>query len=207
MPMTVYLLNLHTLCENDVEALSQTLPPFRAESARRYRRHEAYVQAVAGFCLVRYVLKQLDPHIDTDAWTFAESGKPYLRDGTPFFNLSHTAHCVAVAVSANEEIGIDIEGIKPRSRSFAERICSAAELTLIEAAADPASEMIRLWSAKEAEAKRSGKGIGKGMRDIPLGSVQSVSFTVNDAPHWLSVSPTKEAPQIVWVDKKELLSI
>ena len=109
--MTVYLLNLHTLCENDVEALFLTLPAFRAQSAKRYRRREAYVQSVAGFCLVRYAL-QLDPTIDTDAWTFAENGKPYLCSGTPFFNLSHTAHCVAVAVSATEEVGIDIEEIK-----------------------------------------------------------------------------------------------
>jgi len=202
--MTVYLLNLHTLCENDVKTLFLTLPPFRAESATRYRRREAYVQSVAGFCLVRYALKQLDPKIDTDAWTFAENGKPYLRAGTPYFNLSHTTHCVAVAVSESEEIGVDIEETKPRSRAFAKKICSAAELTLIEVAADSTSELTRLWSAKEAEVKRSGKGIGRGMREISLKSVQNIPFAVNDVPHWLSVSPAKEAPHIIWVDKKEL---
>ena len=204
--MTVYLLNLDTLCENDVDTLFHTLPPFRAECARRYRRREAYVQSVAGFCLVRYALKQLDPHVDTDAWTFTENGKPYLRGGVPFFNLSHTAHCVAVAVSASEDVGIDVEEIKPRSKAFAKKICSTAELALIEAADDPASELTRLWSAKEAQAKRSGRGIGKGMREIPLGAVQSVPLSVNDAPHWLSVSPARELPTIVWVSKESLIS-
>ena len=207
MPMAVYLLNLHTLCENDVEALSQTLPPFRAESAKRYRRREAYVQSVEGFCLVRYVLKQLDPHIDTDAWTFAESGKPHLREGTPFFNLSHTAHCVAVAVSEHEELGIDVEEIKPHAAGFAKKFCSEAECALIRSAADPASELTRLWSAKEAEAKRSGVGVGRGIREIPLETVQSVRFSLDGIPHWLSVSPAGEMPPIISVDKKEVLSI
>lgn len=205
--MTVYLLNLHTLCENDVKTLFHTLPAFRAESAKRYRRREAYVQSVAGFCLVRYALKQLDPTVDTDAWTFAENGKPYLRTGTPFFNLSHTAHCVAVAVSVDQDIGIDIEEIKPCSRAFAKKICSAEELQLIETATDPTSELIRLWSAKEAEAKRSGVGIGRGIREISLETVQSVRFSLDGIPHWLSVSPTEEALSLVWIDKKNLLSM
>ena len=207
MPMTVYLLNLHTLCENDVEALSQTLPPFRAESAKRYRRREAYVQAVAGFCLVRYALKQLDPSINTDDWVFSKSGKPYLREGTPFFNLSHTAHCAAVAVSKNEEIGIDIEEIKPRSRPFAKKICSAAELALIEAAADPTSELIRLWSVKEARAKQNGKGIGTGMRALSASAAQSLPLSVDGIPHWLSVAPAETIPCVTWVNKDDLLCI
>lgn len=185
----------------------RTLPPFRQESAKRYRRRESYVQSVAGFCLVRYALKQLDPTVDTDAWLFAESGKPHLAVGKPFFNLSHTAHCVAAAVSQDCEIGVDIEEIKPRSGGFAQRICSPTELELVLASCDPTSETIRLWSAKEAEAKRSGKGIARGIREIPLESVQSTRFTVDGVPHWLSVSPTRATSTIIWVNKDELLSV
>ena len=207
MPMAVYLLNLHTLCENDVKTLFCTLPAFRAEGAKRYRRREAYVQSVAGFCLVRYVLKQLDPHIDTDAWTFAESGKPHLREGTPFFNQSHTSHCVAVAVSEQEEIGIDIEEIKPHAAGFAEKFCSEAECALIRSAADPTSELIRLWSAKEALAKQSGKGIGTGMRALSASTAQSLPLSVDGIPHWLSVAPAEAIPCVTWVNKDDLLCI
>ena len=207
MPMTVYLLNLHTLCENDVEALSQTLPPFRAESARRYRRREAYVQAVASFCLVRYALKQLDPRINTDEWVFAENGKPHLREGTPFFNLSHTVHCAAVAVSEHEELGIDIEEIKPHAAGFAKKFCSEAECALIRSAADPTSELIRLWSAKEALAKQNGKGIGTGMRALSASAAQSLPLSVDGIPHWLSVAPAETIPCVTWVNKDDLLCI
>ena len=205
--MTVYLLNLHTLCENDVKALFCTLPAFRAEGAKRYRRHEAYVQSVAGFCLVRYALKQLDPKIDTDAWTFAESGKPYLRAGTPFFSLSHTAHCAAVAVSEHEELGIDIEEIKPHAAGFAEKFCSEAECALIRSAADPTSKLIRLWSAKEALAKQNGKGIGTGMRALSASAAQSLPLSVDGIPHWLSVAPAEAIPCVTWVNKDDLLCI
>jgi 4'-phosphopantetheinyl transferase len=205
--MAVYLLNLHTLCENDVKTLFCTLPSFRAESAKRYRRREAYVQAVAGFCLVRYALKQLDPSINTDEWAFAENGKPYLREGTPFFNLSHTAHCVAVAVSEHEELGIDIEEIKPHAAGFAEKFCSEAECALIRSAADPTSELIRLWSAKEALAKQSGKGIGTGMRALSASTAQSLPLSVDGIPHWLSVAPAEAIPCVTWVNKDDLLCI
>jgi phosphopantetheinyl transferase len=156
---------------------------------------------------VRYALKQLDPTIDTEAWCFTENGKPYLASGTPYFNLSHTAHCVAVAVSEQEEIGIDVEEIKPHAAGFAIKFCSEAECALIRSAADPTSELIRLWSAKEAEAKRSGVGVGRGIREIPLETVQSVRFSLDGIPHWLSVSPAGEMPPIISVDKKEVLSI
>ena len=202
--MTVYVLELGALCEKDVDALFDTLPPFRKEDAMRYRHREGFTQSVVGFCLVRYALKQLDQKVDTDAWSIAENGKPYLREGAPFFNLSHTAHCVAVAVSKQGEIGIDVEQIKARSIGFTERFYSKQEQSTIQASPDPTSEAIRLWSAKEAEAKRSGKGVARDTREIPLETVQSVPVTVGGVPHWLSVSPAGEMPSLVWVDKKEL---
>lgn len=205
--MTVYLLNLNTLCENDVAALFSTLPPFRAAAASRCRRREGYVQSVVGFCLVRYALKQLDPTIDTEAWCFTKNGKPYLASGTPCFNLSHTAHCVAVAVSEQEEIGIDIEEIKPHAAGFAEKFCSEAECALIRSAADPTSELIRLWSAKEALAKQNGKGIGTGMRALSASAAQSLPLSVDGIPHWLSVAPAEAIPCVTWVNKDDLLCI
>ena len=204
--MTVYVLELGALCEKDVDALFDTLPPFRKKEAVRYRHREGFTQSVVGFCLVRYALKQLDQKVNADAWSIAENGKPYLATGAPFFNLTHTAHCVAVAVSKRCEVGIDIEQIKPRSTGFTKRFYSAQEQSAIQASPDPTSEAIRLWSAKEAEAKRSGKGIARDTREIPLETVQSVPVTVGGVPHWLSVSPAKETPQIVWVDNKELFS-
>ena len=205
--MTVYLLNLNTLCENDIKTLFCTLPSFRAASASRCRRGEGYVQSVVGFCLVRYALKQLDPTIDTEAWCFAENGKPHLASGTPYFNLSHTAHCVAVAVSEQEEIGIDIEEIKPHAAGFAEKFCSEAECALIRSAADPTSELIRLWSAKEALAKQNGKGIGTGMRALSASTAQSLPLSVDGIPHWLSVAPAEAIPCVTWVNKDDLLCI
>ena len=131
--MTVYILELGLLCEKDVDTLFGTLPPFRKEEAMRYRHREGFTQSVVGFCLVRYALKQLDQKIDTDAWSIAENGKPYLATGAPFFNLTHTAHCVAVAVSKRCEVGIDVEEIKARSIGFTKRFYSAQEQNGIQA--------------------------------------------------------------------------
>lgn len=205
--MQLFLLDTHTISPETVSKMAATLPPFRAERAARCRRPEGYVQTVAGFCLVRYAIRQLDPHANTEIWEFTESGKPRLAAEKPFFSLSHTTHCIAVAVSAKEEVGVDIEEIKPRSRGFAARYYAKAEQRTVLTAADPESEIIRLWSAKEAEVKRTGTGLaGVDLSDIPLNGVKSSRIEVAGIPHWLSVSPAAFFPPVTWVRAEQLLT-
>ena len=183
---------------NTARILCDALPPEHAHRASN-------LAATVGYHLVRYAVGQINPFADTTHWELGENGKPRLADGAPCFNLSHSRYGVAVAVSAAHEVGIDLEEIRPHHQRLSKRYCTKAEQALIDDSKDPTSELIRIWTAKEAAAKRLGTGIDKDFRNIPTNGVQNVRITLGDTPHWLSVSPADEMPQITWITAEELL--
>lgn len=87
-------------------------------------------------------------------------GKPYFAEGSWHFSITHTSRH-AFCVLARQPIGLDAEEQdRSISLSLAEKILSPAELTHFRDAADPQLALLRFWVLKEAEAKRTGLGIG-----------------------------------------------
>ncbi len=202
--MRVFLIELGAVTAQDVARLYRSLPLFRKKTAKRLSGTNL-TQHVLGFCLVRYALKAIAPNADTEHWSIAEDGKPMLKSGHPYFNLSHTSHAVAVAVSANKAVGIDVEVITPRKAGFAERYFSAEEQLLVEAATDPTAELIRIWSAKEAEGKRCGTGLSHSISQIPTANTKSLPISPDGVPHWLSFSPADSTPDVEYVSIDHLM--
>jgi phosphopantetheinyl transferase len=196
----IYLLS--TDVEKDaLEALFKALPPARAALAARLRETANFAASVLGFYLVRYALYAETGRVWSGDWLLAACGKPYL-EGAPFFNLSHTAHAVAVAV-CEQEVGVDIEEIKPHHQALAARICTADELARLNRAHDQVLELCRLWSEKEAEGKRLGTGIAS-PRSLSTHQVTSSTLSVCGVPHVLSLSPATEAPVPQWITPQQL---
>jgi len=98
----------------------------------------------------------------------AEYGKPYLP-GFPdwSFNLSHSGHYVAIAIAQACRLGIDIEIIKHRdSLPQLVRKCFAANEAAYWHGLDPSEQtaaFYRIWTAKEAFVKATGRGIAVGL--------------------------------------------
>ncbi len=84
---------------------------------------------------------------------FTETGKPFFRDSTIRFSLSHTKGVCAVAVS-DRPVGVDIELCK---ESYPPRLIgkSLAERERLSFDGD----FTRIWCRKEAVAKMTGEGI------------------------------------------------
>ncbi len=91
---------------------------------------------------------------------YNEFGKPYLRSGELYFNLSH-ADGVSVCAVAGCEVGVDIEKIcwKPR---VLRRVCNAAEAAEIRTAED----FTRMWVLKESFVKCDGRGLEYGLKRV-----------------------------------------
>ncbi len=84
-----------------------------------------------------------------------ENGKPYLANFPYKISLTHSFDYVSVMMSANREVGIDLELIKPKILRIANKFMKDEELALI----DPAHEILQLyacWCAKEAVYKLQG---------------------------------------------------
>ena len=99
-------------------------------------------------------------------------GKPELVDQKLFFNISHSADRLLLAVSAENDLGVDIELIKQRGNlSALVGRCFADEEQQHWLALPNTNKLeffYRLWVAKEAFVKAIGRGIVLGMSNCVL---------------------------------------
>jgi len=88
---------------------------------------------------------------------------------------------VACAV-ADQLVVIDVQIIEAYRPDVAARVCTGEELARLRASGDPAIELARLWTQKEAYLKMLGYGIAGGMGEIPPGDgAQIQTFLLPDA--------------------------
>lgn len=122
---------------------------------------------------------------------YGEHGKPYLRDPASIsFNLSHSRHLAAIAVSTQFDVGVDIERVRAVRPNLPERYFSAPEIAgLAELEKDAWQDaFFRCWTRKEAFIK----ALGEGMRQ-PLKSF-SVTFRENEPAGLTWMADDAEAP-------------
>ena len=87
-------------------------------------------------------------------------GKPYFESSPWHFSISHTKHH-AFCVLCDCPVGLDAEELTRQvNPKLAEKVLSAGEQAQYVASADPNRALLTFWVLKEAEGKRSGKGVG-----------------------------------------------
>lgn len=150
-----------------------THPGRRAESVLAGRLFEKYASRMSGVSPVDFTYK------------YGENGKPSLSfpDGFPAFSIAHTDGAACVAFSGGAfPCGCDIE---PAAREFsgaagakaiASRFFSPGEAALLEDA--PKELFLKVFTAKEAHAKMTGRGI---FEEISLDIIKSADPLLFDA--------------------------
>jgi 4'-phosphopantetheinyl transferase len=85
------------------------------------------------------------------------------------FNISHAENKILVALS-NEEIGVDIEMIKPgfEFRDFIKTYFSSNEQEKVLSSANHNETFYKFWTRKEAVLKASGLGIIDNLKEIEI---------------------------------------
>jgi phosphopantetheinyl transferase len=144
--------------------------------ARSLRQPADRMRFVAGRALLRHALTEaVRGTTPPAAWRYREGphGKPLMDEGLPQieFNLSHTADCVAVAVSKAGPVGIDIEstGREDCGDVILDVLTAREQEVLARMEPDRRSvEFIRLWTAKEACAKALGLGVAADFCELDI---------------------------------------
>ena len=146
------------------------------ERARAARFHfaadrEAYVAAHA---LTRVLLSDHAPRAP-DGWRFSANayGRPEILlepgDLPLRFNLSHSRGLVAVAVTRERDVGIDVEAVDPErlSLDLAAATFAPSEVAYVRSLspAERPEALFALWTLKEAYIKAVGRGLS-----LPLDS-------------------------------------
>ena len=88
-------------------------------------------------------------------------GKPISKD--KYFNISHSHGLVAIAISKEYEIGIDIELIEERKKDLGDFICTSEERAYI----GEIKGFFEIWTSKESMVKCIGIGIRSKIKEIP----------------------------------------
>ena len=154
---------------------------------------------LAAHVLVRSVLSKYAA-VAPSEWRFESEpgGKPRISGpaGVPAlrFNLSHTHGLAAVAVTLDDEIGVDVERItSPVDMDLARNCFSPGEIAWLDStpAAEQPNRFFEIWTLKEAYLKARGTGLSLPLREFAVRgngeSSATISFSgsiVDDPAAW-----------------------
>ncbi|HVE70938.1 MAG TPA: 4'-phosphopantetheinyl transferase superfamily protein [Thermoanaerobaculia bacterium] len=145
------------------EEESRRVAAFRFESDRRL---SLIARAALRTLLGRYLGR--DPR--TLRFVAGPQGKPALTTGDLEFNVSHSGGHVAVAISGDAAVGVDIEAVRATRDivHLAERFFSAHEAESVRTAteAQRAERFFAYWTAKESVIKAVGGGLFVDLRSF-----------------------------------------
>lgn len=180
------------------------LPIWRREKALQYKKLDDRKRSVLAFVLLQRALREEYGITEIPKFVYNEFGKPSLPNLPIYFSLSHCKDAVACAVS-NHNIGIDVENIIPYNSDVARRVCTAAELEMLEQSENKEADFIKLWTMKEAISKFDGRGLTMPFNEINVGNYTMLTQEVST--YILSVCFGKPSEQMVDFTQTEIKMI
>ncbi|CAL1239329.1 4'-phosphopantetheinyl transferase family protein [Candidatus Methylocalor cossyra] len=148
------------------------LSPSERECTERLRAADQRRRRLAAQGALRWVLaRYLDVSPKALRFAHGDHGKPRLADTAPdqglVFNLTHSGDEALLAVGRDLALGIDLELRRPLGRldAMAERCLAPCELLYWRALprAERLPAFFDSWTAKEAFAKATGRGLSLGL--------------------------------------------
>ncbi len=147
----IYICDCSYLTEQDVKKLKY-LTKEDFEELAKYRNVKAMKEKAVSFYLKRKYVQN---------YRLNDYGKPV--SDTFFFNVSHSKGLIALAVSENREVGLDIEQIREPKHGLVSYACSPKEAEYVK----DGKTFFEIWTAKESLVKASGRGIDRAASSIP----------------------------------------
>jgi 4'-phosphopantetheinyl transferase len=158
-----------------LEGLLSLLNPDEQAKQARFRLADDRKRYLVTRAMVRSVLSQY-ADVPPDDWTFLTNkfGRPRIADRHGdacrlSFNISHTRGLIALGITRDRAIGIDVEHVAMReiSKGIAEQYLSRAEAADLERVAEQRwqERFFEYWTFKESYIKARGMGLS-----IPLDS-------------------------------------
>lgn len=175
--------NIYDFSKQDYKESFSYMTSLRKEKVIRYKNEDRKKCTLAGELLVRQLLSDASGKEKESFIISADKNGKLFCENQPdlYFNISHCGNIVTAVIS-DEEVGIDIEVIRPISLKLAKRICNDKELSYIfghipdnseytqDASTDTLHRFFEIWTAKEAYFKCIGTGI------TDLGKLKALSL-------------------------------
>jgi 4'-phosphopantetheinyl transferase len=154
------------LPESELRSYVHLLTFDEVAKSRKLRQAADRERFLTGRILLRLALSlTVANRVHPSDWRFSAGrfGKPEMSPGLPpvHFNVSHAAQMAAVAIDPVAPIGVDIECADGFSAEIPSSVLAPRERLALARCdqATRAREFVRLWTLKEAHAKRLGLGV------------------------------------------------
>lgn len=137
--------------------LSQIAQRYVEKYQKHKRETDKKQELIAGYLLKEYLGVENDAQL-----VMNKNGKPMLVDARKHFNLSHSGKYVVLAI-ADQEVGIDIERVRPYHEATAKKIFSNEIQNAMSKLCGEEKDRIftQLWTELEAKLKVKGIGFSK----------------------------------------------
>ena len=158
---------------NDAKRIRQSLASVSAERREKILKYkfikDQALSLVAGLMLEAGLNNYHSSASDDHALYYNEFGKPYLRDQSLYFNLSHSESLV-LAIFSSSEVGCDIECLSGADNAIVDRCFSCHEKQLYYDSDKAIQEQIffRIWTLREAFLKAIGTGLFHSVPDFSV---------------------------------------
>jgi len=165
--MKLYAARVESMTLQREETLVAMLDSDRKEKVHNIKNHAERSRSIYAGLLLRHAYFMAG-HADFESVKMkkGEHGKPYIEGCFDFcYSLSHSGEWVLCAAD-EREVGADIQQFRPYREAIAKRFFHEKEwerLVKKEDEQERKTEFYRIWTAKEAYAKLTGRGIGAGM--------------------------------------------
>lgn len=171
--------NINEISRTEIDAAYFLMSEERREKCDRYKADKERLICIAADMQVRRLLSERTGiPAEELIFEYGEKGKPYLVNGRYFFNISHSGGYIAVVLSKNNEVGIDIEKIKPVKLRLLSHFCTEQDMAFIVGESKDAfcsdvienfeilSRIFRVWTYKEAYVKSIGESIAERAKEF-----------------------------------------
>ena len=188
--MKYLIYKIDNLTDNEYEKWFSLMEEDKQERVSRYKDLTRRKCSVAGEKLVKeHIANALNIAPESLIILTGKNGKPYIKNSKIKFNISHCENVLACAFST-EEIGIDIERVRPFSLNILKRFFSEEEQEYVFGNIPTKDDFqkceneeilerfYRIYTLKEAICKKSGIGI-KGLKNADALPYLEKSFIEN----------------------------
>src|SRR3990167_1739329 len=171
----VHLWRTRLICTDDqLVSYQRLLSADEMVRGNRFVKESDQIKFFVGKAILRQVLSlylKIPPA--QIVFMLGKNEKPYLSHRKLQFNLSHSGACQLIAVTAEDEIGVDVEHarIKQDCLALAERFFAKSEYEAIKKlpAENQMAAFYRCWTRKEAFIKATGLGLSFGLSEFEVG--------------------------------------
>ena len=159
------------VCRDHLDRLAAWLPPEDSERLASITSDPVRLAFASGRLLTGWLHRVANGGDEAPRLRFGPHGKPCFEEDSPWrFSLSHAGGRVALAVTRDREVGIDLEhaGRRANFTALAERAFHANERAWWTGRGAHPADFMRMWTLKEAWLKTGGEGITVDLRALDV---------------------------------------